>query len=501
MFRCCSWKLLSTNIINVFKSSLEIQGEFIFKIFDSSHNLLEEQKISNFITNTGLQYLKTLPFADCFRYVSLGTGLNQNSIVNGSDTTGLYSGISLFQYLGPNNNGYLKNACGYIETCSGVSLQKGWQIPLNGGFFSTNYNFKEFILTPGSPQTLPCTNEYTDFTTAYPNICTYTKAFTRITGNISVATNNYMQVFYNLNIATNTGINNFSMPINNAGAVSSTSTCPSASINWQGGLNGIYTIVNHGLKLVSSLTLANTFNNVIQPFNLSESICDSINPPLGSPLEPSTPQSNLFLYLSTDDTQFLVNSISGGAMNTGLYFPYNRQGLPFPSGTEYFQCSPTMSYLQNGNQVPFWLMNTRQGSNNNIFPNQSSYITNTNNTNVNWLVNPGPTSTSITYSSNGRTGTKNISIQIPNTYALTSDMLCEPIKSMVWIYSGLGNSYPFCDFIIKSQGNTFPLISTGLSYLSYMDRGNYNCLDGNNVLTMFFQETFSSPCNSQVLGC
>jgi hypothetical protein len=371
--------------------NLKLQGQFKFDIYDSNKQLIKSSEfVDNFITNTGVIYPYHFAFADCFRYLSLGSGSSQNSTVRSgpystTETTGLSIPIPNFSYIGGRSKfdagvegtyysipGDFGAGCGNIQNPDGVSLVRQWTLPDNlGNTFVGPYNFQEFMVSPGRPyvtgqkvgdeipQFCHC-NESDDYATGLDcsavseyydwlsdryltknteerlKICEAEKAFARILYPISVPNNSVLNVTYKLNIIFDTGINLKSLYYNNP---------DSNDGNWTNYLNSYSNITQPGIKLINdgtiSKSLAPNLNKRLQHYNYTgqgrryvfeNEYGESFVPPMGAPLEPSNVfflndlnNQNIAVYLSNDNTEFLV-SYSGGAFSedTGLYQPWNQ---------------------------------------------------------------------------------------------------------------------------------------------------------------------------------
>ena len=113
-------------------SMISLNGQFKADIYNQNDELVESGKYAdNFITSTGLCYPLTMPFADTFKYLSLGSGKQENDLW----TTGLYSGCKplIYQTVPVGHNflwttGVVSSACGYTTHKSGVELYRGWRI-------------------------------------------------------------------------------------------------------------------------------------------------------------------------------------------------------------------------------------------------------------------------------------------------------------------------------------------------------------------------------------
>jgi hypothetical protein len=353
-----------------------VKGNFVFKIYDSNHNLKQTVgPVENFITSMGLGFPANFAFADCFRYISLGTGNAPNCLTgNGSiwGTTGLNKPHPDHQYIGGRTaysdpDGSLSNydlqGCSFKEHSSGVTLSRSWRVPRGGANFDQDITFKEYMVSPGQPSfvsgysdsdgfaSLRCACAADDVTSApqlyqsqdyfspqvfgpehsalggyykTPSICEAYQAFSRIVTDITAAAGDSITATYNLNINYATGAKLFSV------------TPHSENSNWSGSVMGNCGQIHHGLMLIndnSSLTSSNSVlgpgNLYITPWNTYEGpvyeLGESFVPPWGAPMEPSrTGQllaggnfNNILGYISTDNLQFAINSADGGSIIAG----------------------------------------------------------------------------------------------------------------------------------------------------------------------------------------
>ena len=140
--------------------NLKLHGEFKVNVFNGKGELKSSSDyIKNFITNSGAALPYYFAFADCFRYLSLGTGNTPNStgVLGLPPTTGLSSGVNAFSYLGSGNyvtGGFLGGGCGNFAdpNSNTISLIREWGIPDNtGGIIQTGFNFTEIMVSAGRP--------------------------------------------------------------------------------------------------------------------------------------------------------------------------------------------------------------------------------------------------------------------------------------------------------------------------------------------------------------
>lgn len=498
------------------KSAFNLQGQFKFDVYTKDSKLkYTTEYIDNFITPTGLSYIQDFAFADCFRYLSLGTGDNPNSCTGngGKGTTGLYSGISTgFYYIGgggsnscPNeNNEYIQKGCGYRIDASGVTLSRAWRVPRGtDDFFLQNIDFKEYMLSPASS---PATGwqyngpgDYSPTTVCAcdaniysqsgggnfvygkePNglvnfysdkrrgLCEGTdKAFTRIIKDISVTTDEYLVVNYGLTINFDTGIRSFLVNINRS--VDAIDGDDGFKSNWSGNCSGVYSLVHPGIKLINNGDILRSDyvnNGTDHEYRYGESFI----PPLGMPLEPSCPKEWRTCYLSSDNLSFLVRESGYGGMNTGMYKPYNPTGKEFPSGLLMFnknwisETSTSSSHL--GGKLPnpdtykiYHFLSPRTDSYDAfaIWPKSSDYSEVAANAETTYYLNNfgSPSEVLNTLPYTGRNRSITLSYQYKDTDLSPVEM---PVRSMVLAYKNLSDNfvYPVVDLLFA------PISGTGI---------------------------------------
>jgi len=357
----------ATNRFNMLDSSIRLCGKFKFDVYNRDGSLDYSAEQGNFITPSGLSYINDYAIADCFRYLSVGTGSGQNTVLSGG-TTGLHFPLtgSGYSYVGGNQvtscgnrrgNQYFSGGCGIELLSSGLSLIRSWRIRSNG-YFSEDKTLREYMLSPGIP-TVPAYSfgltglchcnesayistgetgatvggiESFDFYQRYPNICSATKAFSRVLKNVSILQNQYLVVKYSLLVTLNTGVKTFYFENHRDNVYDGINN--ESIFNWSG-TSGRYSLIHYGLKAINSGDVLSRnipqINNEYQ-FRLGESYI----PINGIPLEPSCPIINRMAYISSDNTSAIVNETGGIFMNTGLYLPFNPNGKSFPSGVIYF---------------------------------------------------------------------------------------------------------------------------------------------------------------------
>ena len=259
-------------------SNFKLNGEYKYTVFDSQKNIKEESDyFSNFITSDGLRFIHFTGFAHNLEYLSLGS----TSIANSLYTTGLGAPIKDFQYF----TGFLKNGVGTQVHHSGLNFYKTWLVPsLNSGV-SGNYTVKEFMVSPSN--------------TGY-----YSRAFSRATGHIELKTGDFLAVTYRLNINHDTGIKNFLNVINTGDSNTLTDSYKSF-----GYFSGIYSLMQPALKVLLPVEgMAAIPSEDIGKVKEVDY--------LGMGMEPSCPANNLFCYFSEDEAQFLVTPSGEGGSNS-----------------------------------------------------------------------------------------------------------------------------------------------------------------------------------------
>lgn len=294
---------------------LKLHGEFKVDVLDISGNLLRSSDyIKNFITNSGTLYPYYFAFADCFRYLSLGTGTGRNSTgLSMAPTTGLTSGWNGYTYLDSGyytTGGFLGGGCGNVASNNTITLIRQWALPdITGGSFTSTHAFKELMVSPGRPYV----SGYTDSSHSTPTglcscndlgwsisnfggspdltgkdcsqaaayyallpalqehinnqfgasgglrprlkLCDAPQAFARITGDFRVNSGEILSITYQLNLTLDTGIK--------TGQFFST-TYNAPDKNWATlRFNG--TLTNPGIKLITDSYLSHANPTIYAP--------------------------------------------------------------------------------------------------------------------------------------------------------------------------------------------------------------------------------------------
>lgn len=360
---------------------LSLQGQFKFDLHDKSGNLLKSSNfVNNFITNSGVFYPYHFAFADCFRFLSVGSGDAGNSIRFSNETTGLEIPIPEYSYIGSRNDfyssdtNYAPSACGYKLSGNLIELYRQWTLPNNlggdQGAFQVGGTFKEFMVTPGRPYetgengTKLCTcnqiegegsgrdcssiAEYYEWVSEKTKnlniaqnrkmrICEAHKAFARIVPDpVDYISGSVLNVTYKLSVIIDSGINLKTLSKPNPSQPDG---------NWNLKLNLISNITQPGIKLINDGQLITkvprapesktrlqhyNYTGIGRNYNFENEYGESFVPPYGAPLEPShlflsenKNDTNIVYYLSEDNSQFLVSPTGGNFTKTGDFAPWN----------------------------------------------------------------------------------------------------------------------------------------------------------------------------------
>jgi hypothetical protein len=130
---------------------INLQGAFKVDLFDKNGKFVESTDyFSNFITTTGLLYPLRYAFADCFRYLSLGTDPTASIVGDGAGdedikwgTTGVKAPIVTYTTNVGTEDGIdidwkayetsedpsIESFCGTQFATSGIRLFRGWRVP------------------------------------------------------------------------------------------------------------------------------------------------------------------------------------------------------------------------------------------------------------------------------------------------------------------------------------------------------------------------------------
>lgn len=293
------------------KIEYNVQGAFKLDLLSGGKVVSSTDYFSNFITQTGLMFPSIYAFADCFRYLSLGSSTIASSgatSLNQLGTTGLYNPITSFstsegtlqsaKYI--NWEGYVTGSdfsnCGTVMSEFGPRFYRAWYVPTgNNPEITLNeaaggLTIGEFMVSPSSGS---------DPTGKY--------AFSRVVRNLFIPNGYRAIVSYQLKInIKNTGrtiLSSGSFATGNAEVENDL-----ALIQGWKNLSGYYKQVYHGLRLIDNAGLTYV-------------------PKFGDVMEPSTRNlTKTVWYLSPDNSQFDTNP-TGGTLQTDVGKAYAADGL------------------------------------------------------------------------------------------------------------------------------------------------------------------------------
>jgi hypothetical protein len=306
----------------------ELKGSYKFDLYSgrgAERRLVESTEwFDNDITCSGLNYPYVYSFADCFKFLSLGTGSthanNQtgtglrfpltgfqvsNGYVGIGAQSGQYIGWQGYEIGGPHDETYSNaqsSSCGSKFTDQGISLYRGWTIPTgaieNGTVSNQTITITSFMVSPGSGSDITGRGAFSiaDRTVTLPSGFTAT-IFYQLSLNFQnfknrtffSGKNDGNGWFYTGNAAT--GVNG-----SETGMLYEWANC-----------SGIYRQVLPGLQMVDALG-------------------SSFIPAWGDQMEPKYRQcKKLYFYLSPDNSQFAVSD--NGVAPTTESGAYNSDGL------------------------------------------------------------------------------------------------------------------------------------------------------------------------------
>jgi hypothetical protein len=272
-----------------------LEGAFKVDIYNEKDELTDSTEyFSNFITQSGLKYLKTYSFPDCFRFLSLGQGTVANSATGNAaafrtETTGLQDPVNtngnitvddlstqslLFMgrdfYFGGSNG-----ACGTIATKQGPILYRGWSIPTGGKLTNAAVSINEFMVSPSSG-----------------NDSSGNAAFSRVVRSVVIPAQSRSIISYQLQARIqNTGITVFNSGTFQTGQANVDNDLGIVK-EWEN-QSGYYRQIHHGLRCVD--IEGSTYV-----------------PKWGDGMEPSRVSvDDIKCYFSPDNSQFDVNPIGG----------------------------------------------------------------------------------------------------------------------------------------------------------------------------------------------
>jgi hypothetical protein len=350
---------------------ISLNGQFKADIYNQNDELVEAGKYSNnYITATGLCYPLTMPFGDCFTFLSLGSGKAPNTLY----TTGLQSGAAPWLYSpeGPAEyrakcnflwtTGVVEDSCGYRTHLSGVELYRAWRIPeVQKKYVHQDITFHEMATSPNTTgfEGFSGTTREVDQGQAAGFIDKQSgmTAFNRVLNTFTIPSGDYSIVTYKLNFIVDKEVQTFEPFIALNSAVGGTKEA------WQA-LTGKARVMHPGIRLIPNKEDGGNGggggggggggNDSKSPYILAKKY------EFGQPLEPSS-TGNMYAYFSTDNTQYRFDPFWGGKAkphlqrledSQGIYY-WNTTGINLATGfAEYFHNMPDLFDETNQGQDP-----------------------------------------------------------------------------------------------------------------------------------------------------
>lgn len=473
-------------------SHVKLYGQYKVDTFSPDGQLRHSTDyFSNTITASGMEFPYEIPFADCFRYLSVGQGTAATDIVGPTYTTGLQTPFPFWQYLDRWHSG----ACGYSEHQSGVYMYRGWRLPSGDTgeeTFDQTYVMKEFCVFPEYPRAFEKvyveetdSYEYVDLDDGIPRYrgdSGNLTAFSRVVAPSPITgfSGDYAIVSFKLNVLMNTGVKYFQYLITDDDM---RTVCDTAPCTGWGRASGAYSQIHHGLMLVIPEDLPQPpANNVIG---------SSYTPRFGCPLEPSINGKLLQVYLSSDNTQFLLDNVTGGAAKTGSYKPWLSSGrAPSLGLCSYHHAIETQ--IQHSLNTWEELIEIRKDSS--VLPIDTNFRTSTDEGAVvtHYHSQPSYQRAELAHTLDDRTR------EVRHLFSWPSIINNgELARSLVFAYRPTGEEepkdYPLVDMLFGADdGSYIPVIDTGKFTFTQTD-GNPLYVDQCNALNLYFNVRWSAP--------
>lgn len=292
---------------------INLNGHFKVDVYNQEGVLTDTTNyFNNFITSTGLSYPFDIPFADCFKCLSVGSGNNLNTM----ETTGVHSGIPLCSFL----TGFIDEGCKSIVHRSGVEMYRAWRVPAKD-FFLKETTISELAVSP---------SDGSSTSTLKGNRGAV--AFSRVLKNVTIEEGNFASITYKLNFIVDTSVKTFGPFI----GLTTPNQDYGSHVLWQT-LTGKSKLLHQGIRFVADEKDVKEYNDLHG--NTQLTIGKTFISDLGEPLEPSAKvagESDWYAYFSTDNTQFMTEPWWGGKIRTGFFKPWNTNGINMASGFSDF---------------------------------------------------------------------------------------------------------------------------------------------------------------------
>lgn len=479
--------------------------------------------VDNLITSSGLLFPTGVAYADCFRYLSVGSS---NAAATLSDT-GPVSPISDYQFMGPyriiNDLGfgiidgtwpdytyYVPEGCGTTVTDKTVELFRTWRIPSGDLGVPSAVTIRELSVSPSAP--IETGIQYSGRVVNVGSIYSgnyylpfavkpfHTGAFSRVVvGNVDLSTNDYALISYKLIVSPQTEPTAFSLRLDNSTFSTGDSFAP-ACFAWTGQLSGYASLIHAGIKLISSSSFPtnqgtpNEFHGSLSKTFYSPEGANyygiSYTPIFGAPMEPSANTGFYVAYMSSDNLQFVANPSGGAVTDTttgvsGTFFPYNINGRQSSGVCGYTRVIPT-----GGSTVGKYL---------NIRSSNYSSLT------------PSPTNIAVPQTTIGVTGKHSI-FRPPSTSSTSRGFTVDwfnfntsyraasvvlGIFNSQYVGPDYTNVYPFFDMVLNTTGQgimpvPFLATPTNVTGVYTVNPDGPLFIDGFNNITLQFQLSWSA---------
>jgi len=308
-----------------------LYGEYKVDIYNQDNELVESSDyFSNFITTTGLSYPYSMPFADTFKWLSLGLSSTPNTIhttglgtfINGTDYKEARTGE--FSY----TTGFFNEGCGFIENLSGVDLYRAWRIPQSGGsLMKKDLNFKEIMVTPGRRSGIGVKDDFDFLYTGGARAEAHTSgltAFSRVVHDMTIPSGDWAVITYKLGVTIDLEVKNFNKFIGlyEADHSKTNGTPFSGPVMWQS-LTGQARVLHPGIRVIEGAVGEVAAAGGDDGSNTEPTAGETIEPAFKSPMEPFESGEALGSFFSTDNTQWLLDPYLGGKVLTGAFKPWN----------------------------------------------------------------------------------------------------------------------------------------------------------------------------------
>jgi hypothetical protein len=480
-------------------ANFKLKGQYRVRVFGQNDVLKSDSDFTdNLITNSGVIFPFNIAFADCFRYLSLGSG---TAAANYSDVS-LQSGITRFSYLGafkaietfggapfqanqqitiPDDTSYNPEGCGYYLAPDSVQLFRTWRIPTGADGVTRDYTgisgIKELMVSPSAPIEMGISSSGGADLIPFTVKTGYTGAFSKLNISFDLAQGDYALITYKLSIYPSTGVATYSFPFAQSNVQSSPINGRYPCTGWFGTISGIYGIVHPGIKLISDingpsyspkpaeLDVSKNYYVTASPLGGQNYFGVSYTPAAGAPLEPSiclrygnNQASYYAAYSSNDNSQFAVRGDGNPipSSQTGLYFPFNPTGI-ISSGIEGYQ------YLIPASGASYLPSNIRTSSSSLIYPAPNN-ITNQFTPSIDNVF-------SLLFGSNGspNPGSDNQYVTLSFIWQSSQTQFQDFISSLVLAYQDPKNTpngsnnkyYPFFDMLFNTiDGRCVPSVYT-----------------------------------------